>query len=393
MHAEKEEEQMKLFKLFGLASFAAVLTLACVGGTTAMAESTSLCETDPGTGTEEECSTGSGIITHLHEVSVAKATLATTFLTVECDALFLGDTTSEKANPLAIEGNFTYSNCNNGCVVKEENGPAELKVSKEGHETASVTGKGLVHVACGASLDCSYTGEGLKATAKGPLLASQKNGEVSISEQAATKEAGGFLCPKSSKLTIVTTPLTPTRITGSAESTSLCETDPGTGTEEECSTGSGIITHLHEVSVAKATLATTFLTVECDALFLGDTTSEKANPLAIEGNFTYSNCNNGCVVKEENGPAELKVSKEGHETASVTGKGLVHVACGASLDCSYTGEGLKATAKGPLLASQKNGEVSISEQAATKEAGGFLCPKSSKLTIVTTPLTPTRITG
>jgi len=73
----------------------------------------------------------------------------------------------------------------------------------------------------------------------------------------------------------------------------------------------------------------------------------------------------------------------------------MHVVCSGFINCSYNGVGLKATAKGPLLASvsNPNGEISLSEQALSKEAGGFLCPKTSKLTFTTTSLSATYISS
>jgi hypothetical protein len=118
-------------------------------------------------------------------------------------------------------------------------------------------------------------------------------------------------------------------------------------------------------------------------------------PAIVAGNFTYSNCNNSCVVTEENGPAEIKVLKEGHETSKVTGEGLFHVECGTFIDCLYTGEGLVGTGKGPLLAATEktNGEVKFSNQKLNEEGGSFFCPDTSELTITTTPLEATYIVG
>jgi hypothetical protein len=153
---------------------------------------------------------------------------------------------------------------------------------------------------------------------------------------------------------------------------------------------------VHETSVGKANLLTSIGNAECNALFSGTVTKTGA-PLVISGEFTYTNCTLGgssCTAKEENGPSGLKVLREGHETAKVTYESLVHVVCGTSIDCSYTGTGLVGTAKGPLLSAREpdNGEVSLSEQSLTKEAGGFLCPKTTKLDLTVTPLTATYIT-
>jgi hypothetical protein len=208
-----KENEVRSLKMFGLAALAALMAMAFVGASSAMAESTALCNEDP-VGTEV-CPAGH-LINSVHEESVGKAKLLTSLGTAECNVLFSGSISMTLANPLVIKGNFTYTNCTfagSGCTVTEENGSAEIKILKEGHETASVTGEYLVHLVCGSSIDCSYTGAGLKATAKGPLLATQKNGEVTISEQPVTKEAGGFLCPKSAKLDITTSPLSATYIT------------------------------------------------------------------------------------------------------------------------------------------------------------------------------------
>ncbi len=188
---------MKPIKMLGLTALAALLAMAFVGASSAMAEETSLCM-EPKVGCEA--------LQHVHETTLTgkKAVLKTSIVTVECDVLFLGDALSGAGAPLVIHGTFTYTNCGS-CTATEENGPAEIKVLKEGHETASVTGEGLVHVEC-SGLNCRYNGVGLKGTAKGPELSTETNGEVSLTEQTTNKESGLF-CPSTSKLTITTTPL------------------------------------------------------------------------------------------------------------------------------------------------------------------------------------------
>jgi hypothetical protein len=193
---------VKSIKMFGLAALAALMAMAFVGASSAMATTTSLCTGD---------TSGCGV-THVHEESVGKAKLLSS-ITVECNVLFLGDALSGSGSPLVIHGKFTYTNCGS-CVVKEESASAKIEILKEGHETAKVTGEGLVHVECSGFIDCSYNGVGLKGTAKGPLLSTQKNGEVTISGQTTNKETGGFLCPATSKLDITTTPLTATYFEG-----------------------------------------------------------------------------------------------------------------------------------------------------------------------------------
>jgi len=394
---EREKQKMKPIKILGLAALAAMMGMAFIGAGSAMAESTALCAEDAG-----ECPEGQ-LITHVHEATLAgkKAVLKTSFLTVECDVLFLGVALTEPGGPPLVLGKFTYSNCTNECIVREENWPAEIKVTKTGHETGIVTGEGLVHVNC-SGLNCRYNGLGLSGTAKGSLLSAETNGEVKLTEQSTNKESG-FLCPSTSKLTITTTPLVVTYLAGAnstpmepsnppepPESTSLCQEDPGKGPEEECPEGQAT-THVHETTLTgkKAVLKTSIVTVECDALFLGDALSAVVGkPLVLHGSFAYTNCGS-CTVTEENGPAEINVLKEDHETASVTGEGLVHVEC-TGLNCRYNGAGLEATAKGALLSTETNGEVKLTEQPPNKESGLF-CPSISKLTFTTTPLEATYI--
>jgi hypothetical protein len=185
--------------MFGLAALAALMAMAFVGASSAMAELATLCTGD---------GTGCGAV-HVHETSVGKGKLLTGSLTVECDVLFLGDALSGYQQGSIISGNFTYTNCGS-CSATEENGPSKIAILKTGHETTTVTGEGLVHVEC-SGINCRYIGEGLAGTGKGPLLSTQANGEVSISEATTEKESGLF-CPSTSKLDLTTTPLSATYI-------------------------------------------------------------------------------------------------------------------------------------------------------------------------------------
>lgn len=193
--------------MLGLAALAALMAMAFVGASSAMASSTQLCSTDPAT----SCTA----VTHVHETTLAghKAVLKTSSTTVECDVLFLSTTGGVGAlgAPQVIKGNFTYSNCG-GCTVTEENGPVEIKVLKTATETGTVTGEGLVKVVCSGFFTCSYNGEGLSGAAKGPLASTETNGEVKLVEQLTQEEGEKFFCPDEAKLTITTTPLAATYI-------------------------------------------------------------------------------------------------------------------------------------------------------------------------------------
>ncbi len=224
---------MERIKLFGLFTTVSLIVMIFAGASPTNAETTALCATDgnpcasakqvshvhettlSGSKTQLLTSLEVNRIYHVHEATTAgsKAQLLASVGTVECDLLFLGDT--DNLSPLGVTGALTYTNCKLGgssCSAGEENGPTEIEVSKEAHETAKVVGEGLVHVVCGGFIDCSYNGTGLVSTAKGPLLSMQTNGEVTLSGQSVSKEAGGFLCPKTAKLDITTSPLSATYV-------------------------------------------------------------------------------------------------------------------------------------------------------------------------------------
>src|SRR5262249_22248767 len=142
------------------------------------------------------------------------------------------------------------------------------------------------------------------------------------------------------------------------------------------------------VSIGKAKLLSS-IKVECDVLFSSTSVGALAAPQVIKGHFTYTNC--GCTVEEVSGTtAKIEVLREGHETASVKGSGKVIVNC-FGIECTYVATGLKGTAKGPLLSTEANGEISISEQVLT--GSGIFCPSEGKLDIKTTPLSAAYFSG
>jgi hypothetical protein len=221
---------VKSIKIVSFVALTTLMAMAFVGAASAMAENIQLCGHD---GSPCEA------VRHLHETSVGKAKLLTSIGTTECNALSLGDVSSYGA-VATISGSFTYSECTLAgakCTATEENGPSTIKVEKTAVETTKVTGEGLIHFICGTSIDCSFTGTGLVGTGQGPLISTQLNGETTLSEQKTTKEAGGFLCPKESKLDITTTPLSTIYI--AKEELGYCvktEHKVGIYTDEKCTT-------------------------------------------------------------------------------------------------------------------------------------------------------------
>jgi len=207
---------MKAIKMLGLAALAALMAMAFVGASSAMAsDPTALCDLDPGTEALGEVCPEEHIVKHVHEETLkgAPGTLLNSISNVLCTVLFLGDVIgellTEAGTPLEILGKFTYENCTdekpNPCTVEEVSEHALILVLKEGHELALVTGHAEVKVVC-SGISCTYKGEELKGHGLGPLLSSEENGDVTITEQT-TKKVKGLLCPSTAKLDITVTPL------------------------------------------------------------------------------------------------------------------------------------------------------------------------------------------
>jgi hypothetical protein len=192
---------MKPIKMLGLAALAALMAMAFVGASSAAAHPTVLCNADVGV------AGGCTEVTHIHETSVGKGVLKSSLPTIECTVLFLGDTEAGTSAPLVINGQFTYSACNNFCSVKEESAKAKIKVLTTASELTSVTGEGLVNVKC-PFINCNYIGTGLEGHGLGPLTSSSANGNVVLTAQLTEKESGS--CPEEAFLTLTTTPLTAT---------------------------------------------------------------------------------------------------------------------------------------------------------------------------------------
>jgi len=194
---------VKPIKMLGLAALAALMAMALVGAGSAMAESTGLCASDG-----EECEA----VTHVHKTTSSKATLLGA-LEFKCDVLYLGDVKST-GSPLAISGNFTYTNCvrENGkaCEVTETSSSASISILKTAHELGQETYSYEVNIHCGILLNCTYDGEGLSGHVLGPLLSEKANGEVRLEKQVTHRVKG--VCSETAELDILTSPLSATYI-------------------------------------------------------------------------------------------------------------------------------------------------------------------------------------
>jgi hypothetical protein len=206
---------MKSIKLFGLATLTALMAMAFVGASSAIAEYTQLCKVD-----ESLCQPGN-VITHVHEVSVGEDVLLTSAGNILCLALFLGDTSGLGA-PLEINGHFTFGSSGHSCVRHKIFGGTEnctvtdvgtlgttLLILRLGHESGDVYGRGglgEIRVTCGSAIDCEYLLAQVFGAIHGPLLSIQLNGEVTISKKTLANW-GGFFCPAKNELDLTTTPL------------------------------------------------------------------------------------------------------------------------------------------------------------------------------------------
>ena len=197
--------KMKSIKLFGLAALAALAAMAFVSASSASAITTQLCKVD-----ENLCASGNEV-KHEHSTTLPghPAVWLSSAGNVLCYALFLGDTLL-LAQPQVIHGHFTFGLTGDPCVrhklfggtenctVTEVSTDSLISVSRTTHESAEVTYSNEVNVHCGSFINCTYNGEGLKATATGPLLSSFENGDVTLTNQTIHSTGGAF-CPETAK--------------------------------------------------------------------------------------------------------------------------------------------------------------------------------------------------
>lgn len=180
----------------------AIFAMALLGPPPAMGESTALCKADE----ESKCASP---FSHIHYVADDLEILTST-MDYKCDVLLLASV-GELGAPQVVEGEFTYTNCNNGCSREIVNGPAILYFLKTGHESAEVVGEGSEIRSICSGINCIYSLEGLIGYVKGPLLSTANNGEYVYWEQELSKVSGLF-CPAIAKLDAEFIPLSPAYI-------------------------------------------------------------------------------------------------------------------------------------------------------------------------------------
>lgn len=208
-------------KMLGLAAVAALTVMAFAGATSAMAESTLLCEN------EHPSSTNCTAPTHFHFLSVnseanadGKGKLLAGSNTVECNLLVLGELKSAAlASPVEILADLTYTNCNLGCSVAAPAGGnphGVINVLRQGtEELAAITGVGFeVQVSCPFIFTCDYnsagglTGHGLPGPG-GKAHTTYTGATVNL----VSKLSGPFNCPSTGALDALLQSLTPLYVT------------------------------------------------------------------------------------------------------------------------------------------------------------------------------------
>jgi hypothetical protein len=195
--------------MLGLAAIAAVAAMALMGVSSAMANSTQLCENDtktdpPAAGECKEPMTVHFISVNSEDKPGHAKLLAETFIgpvTVECESLISGEVLLGlvKEGPVVIHGEIKYSNCLNNAVVK---------VIKQGlisvlhlmNELADVTATGFEVLVETNGLHCVYNPTALVGHGLGPLN-TEGDGDAHVTyTKAEVNHGSGFLCPSTSKL-------------------------------------------------------------------------------------------------------------------------------------------------------------------------------------------------
>lgn len=192
---------MRLTKAFGLALLAAVTAMALIGTSSASAGDTALCEPTTIGVHPDPCPAGK-LVKSVHFEDKTAILLTDIIVAITCESLVSAEVKAGDpllANPLVLLGLITYTNCNNGCEAQEVSPHIILRVLREGHELARVTGEGEVLLSCGLALHCVYNAQSLVGHGLGPLLGGGLTGVVTYNN-ATVNKVSGLLCPSTSRL-------------------------------------------------------------------------------------------------------------------------------------------------------------------------------------------------
>ena len=180
--------------MLAVAAVTAIGAVAFVGASPATAGTTALCEVN-----ESPCPAE---VEHVHFVDSA-AKLLTPVLNVICEALFLGNALGLVTNgPVLVHGNFTYSNCTNGCTVTDLIGGLLLFL-RTAANLGEVNGDGFkVNVHCAGVIECEYDEEAPVGHLLGANLPTTA-GHILIDEQELHRTGNpltNLICPEPAEL-------------------------------------------------------------------------------------------------------------------------------------------------------------------------------------------------
>ena len=188
---------MKLVRMIGLGLIAAVAATALLGASSAMAETTALCEVD-----EDPCEEANQVTEVNYEAE--DLYVLTSVMEYECDAS-LSATVSKLGETQTLEAQeLVYTNCREGgqSCSRTATELGTFSVLRTKPELAEIAGSGFkISVKCGALINCTYAFNGLTGTVKGPLLTGD-NGHI-LYQEANLEKVGGIACPNEAKLDAV----------------------------------------------------------------------------------------------------------------------------------------------------------------------------------------------
>jgi len=196
---------VKLIKMFGLTAVAAVVAMAFVGASSAMATNTVLCTVN-----EDPC-LEKNWAKSIHMVTTAKPKLLSSIGTIEC-ASSLGEGTLGKlglpqvATLTALTWAAPCALGKTACTVTTES-LGTMNILKTGANVGTADPEGTtIHVECGALINCKYTGKP-GATLSVTGAGGGSNGILEANKLKVEKLGSGF-CPSTAEWDAKYEPLT-----------------------------------------------------------------------------------------------------------------------------------------------------------------------------------------
>lgn len=178
---------MKLARMSSLMLVAIMVTMALVGASSAVAETTALCKVD-----EDPCKEANQV-TEVHYKANNIEFLGE--YAYGCSNALLLATVSKLGKTQALEAqSMVYPSCGGGCTrTTEELGT--LSVLRTASESAEITINGFkTKVTCSGFSNCIYAFNEQVGVLEGPLLTGD-NGHITFQEVPLERVGGGLFCP------------------------------------------------------------------------------------------------------------------------------------------------------------------------------------------------------